>query len=315
MLELVRPSEMYLSSVIPALEEYRADNAPFQIHAVDKMIDLLPQDFCDYQTMLDNSEKGIGLKKGWVKNSTFWLVDDGKYVGTFSLRHELTPKLTKNGGHIAYQIMPSQRNKGYAKKGLALCLAKAAELGLEQVMISCRKENTGSYKVAKWAMTEFRGLEAVPYTDEDGRTFCRFWVKTRRQNTIRPLAVAIIRKGNKVLANKGYDEKKKQYFYRLPGGGINFFETAENTLIREFKEENNLDVKVGKKLGVVENLFEFNGKKGHEIIIVFEASLSDDDMKKDKFQMVEPQFEGHFTEFVEICPENRIYPAEALNLA
>ena len=55
-----------------------------------------------------------------------------------------------------------------------------------------------------------------------------------------------------------------------------------------------------------------NEKKGHEIAIVFQAKLSDDDMAKDKFPLIEPEFEGCFSEFIEINSENKIYPQEAL---
>ena len=157
------------------------------------------------------------------------------------------------------------------------------------------------------------GREIEP-SETDGHKNRCVWIKTkeRHDGKIRPLALAIIIKDNKILANKGYDSKKQEWFYRLPGGGIDFFEKAEDTLKREFKEENGIDVIVNEKLGVIENLFEFNGKKGHEIAIVFRAQLSDVDMAKDKIPLLEAEFEGCFSEFVEIDSENKIYPEEAL---
>ena len=53
---------------------------------------------------------------------------------------------------------------------------------------------------------------------------------------------------------------KNQEFFRLPGGGIEFGETAEQTLQREFAEEFGVEIKVGRRLGVAENIFVTEGK-------------------------------------------------------
>ena len=129
-----------------------------------------------------------------------------------------------------------------------------------------------------------------------------------KNHRIRPLAVAIVRRGKKVLVMPGYDAVKKEHFYRLPGGGIEFGELAEQTIKREFMEEIGIEPTVGKKLGVFENIFTFNGYQGHEIIIIYEAELPDKYADTDKFPMIEEEFKGKFFEFVEVAPENKIYP-------
>ena len=129
-----------------------------------------------------------------------------------------------------------------------------------------------------------------------------------KNGRIRPLAVAIVRKGSKVLVMPGYDEVKDEHFYRLPGGGIEFGELAEETLRREFMEEIGIEIKVGKKLGVFENIFTFNGYKGHEIIIIYEASLPKEYADQNKFAMIEDEYKGNFFEFVEVPADRKIYP-------
>ncbi len=131
---------------------------------------------------------------------------------------------------------------------------------------------------------------------------------SERVTKIRPLAIAVIRKGNKVLAVEDFDKKKNQVFYRLIGGGIEFGEMAKDAVLREIKEEIGLDATVIKQLPTVENIFEFNGKSGHEIIIPFEVELSDDDMQKDDFTMIEPEFKGYSFKFIEITEDKKIYP-------
>ena len=63
---------------------------------------------------------------------------------------------------------------------------------------------------------------------------------------IRPIVLGLVRNGNKLLVSKGYDKLKEQEFYRCLGGGIEFLEKSEDALKREFKEELNIDIKVGK---------------------------------------------------------------------
>ena len=61
--------------------------------------------------------------------------------------------------------------------------------------------------------------------------------------------------------------------YRPLGGGIEMGETAEDALIREFKEEVEATIKPTKRLAVLENIFEHQGHLGHEIVFVYKANL------------------------------------------
>lgn len=63
-------------------------------------------------------------------------------------------------------------------------------------------------------------------------------------------------------------------FYRPLGGGIEFGETAEQALRREFAEEVAMPLGRVRLLGVLENRFELAGVPGHEIVFVFAAELS-----------------------------------------
>jgi len=67
----------------------------------------------------------------------------------------------------------------------------------------------------------------------------------------------------------GVDSVKGQAFHRLIGGGIEFGETAEVALRREFVEELGVTLDGVRLLAVVENLFEYEGQPGHEIAHVF----------------------------------------------
>ena len=98
---------------------------------------------------------------------------------------------------------------------------------------------------------------------------------------IRPIVVGIVEKDNKILVQEGFDKVKNQKFYRLLGGGIEFLETSEQALIREFKEEINADIKILDKLNVVENIFEYEGKKAHEIVFIYNLEIPNEQIKNE----------------------------------
>src|SRR3989338_5246664 len=87
-------------------------------------------------------------------------------------------------------------------------------------------------------------------------------------------AMLIVRNGDKLLFSRGFDTVKREAFLRPLGGHVEFGETGAKTIRREMKEELGCGVKKVKFLSVIENLFVYNGKKGHEIIFVYERKLS-----------------------------------------
>ena len=100
-----------------------------------------------------------------------------------------------------------------------------------------------------------------------------------KSDSIRPIALGIAKKGNKILVGIGYDKVKNQTFYRALGGGIEFGETSKDAVKREFKEEIHADVTVGELLDVIENIFTYQGKTGHEIVFLYSIKIPEDTYK------------------------------------
>ncbi len=132
---------------------------------------------------------------------------------------------------------------------------------------------------------------------------------------IRPIVLGIVRKGNKLLVSKGYDKSKKQEFYRCLGGGIEFLERSEDALIREFKEELNINIKVGKFLGICENIFNYKGKNAHELVLLYDAYIDDKDYQE-KYKVIDDESESEAV-WIEINrfkdKELTLYPEEIFN--
>ena len=103
---------------------------------------------------------------------------------------------------------------------------------------------------------------------------------------IRPIALGLAIKNNKLLVEEKFDKVKNQTFYRCLGGGIEFLEKSSDALKREFKEEINTDIVVKDFLGISENIFTFNGKNSHELILFYSIDIADSDCK-DEYNIID----------------------------
>lgn len=90
---------------------------------------------------------------------------------------------------------------------------------------------------------------------------------------VRSIAVGLLVADDHVLAEE-YIGRDGEAFLRAPGGGIEFGESAEAALHREFLEELGAQLDDARLLGVTENIFDGHGKRGHEIVHVFSIRSS-----------------------------------------
>jgi len=90
---------------------------------------------------------------------------------------------------------------------------------------------------------------------------------------IRSIVICLIENEGKIFVGEGHDDIKSETYYRPLGGGIEFGELAAETAVREFKEEMNTDIEVTSYLHTFENIFTFNGNKGHEIALLVSAKF------------------------------------------
>lgn len=93
---------------------------------------------------------------------------------------------------------------------------------------------------------------------------------------IRVLALGMIQDQDRLFVSEGIDRIKNQKFYRFLGGGVDFGEPSALALEREFQEELGAELKDISYLGCLENIFTFDGNKGHEIIQLYRCSFAND---------------------------------------
>ena len=92
---------------------------------------------------------------------------------------------------------------------------------------------------------------------------------------VRPIAISIIRNNDKILVYERQDDITGEKFYRLVGGCIEFGESSNIALKREFEEELSLDIKNTKLISIFESIFTFNSKEMHEIVFLYESKFAD----------------------------------------
>ncbi len=109
---------------------------------------------------------------------------------------------------------------------------------------------------------------------------------------VRSLAICVFRKQDRIFVAEGYDSVKQETFYRPLGGTIEFGELGRETVKREIQEEIGEGVRKLHYLGTLENVFTYNGERGHEIVRVYNGKFKDKSMYKR--ELVECQ-EGDLT--------------------
>ena len=123
---------------------------------------------------MKNRHAGKNLPEGYVREDFYLCYEDGKLVGVFSLKFELTEFLLKLGGHIGYAVRPSERNRGLATQMLGQGVELAGRLGFERVLRVCDEDN---YASARVILKNGGVLEDKQYDPDEGVFVKRYWIE------------------------------------------------------------------------------------------------------------------------------------------
>lgn len=110
-----------------------------------------------------------------VPSHLYFLVntENSKLLGAIQIRHHINhPNLMETGGHIGYGIRPSERCKSYVTKLLGLGISEAKNIGLTDLLVTCKDNNVGSWKTIESNNGAFERT-----TNDEGQLARRYWIK------------------------------------------------------------------------------------------------------------------------------------------
>ncbi|MDE5605525.1 MAG: GNAT family N-acetyltransferase [Eubacterium sp.] len=173
-IKLVLPSEEYLEQVWAYRQECLDANSSMDGCGPLRRAESAEQWRADIQSYTDPAT----LPKGKVLATQFLAVreSDGKVVAMIQVRHYFNEYLEKYAGHIGYSTRPSERLKGYAKEQLRLVLPYCKELGLDQVLISCKTDNPGSRRTI---LANGGVYECTVHEPKEDINLERYWITIR----------------------------------------------------------------------------------------------------------------------------------------
>ena len=91
------------------------------------------------------------MPEGRVPAYTYFYVreEDDAIIGMINIRLALNDFLRREGGHIGYCVRPKERSKGYCTAMVRGALDFLRQVGLNEIIITCDKDNPASAAVIK----------------------------------------------------------------------------------------------------------------------------------------------------------------------
>jgi predicted acetyltransferase len=166
-LVLVRPALAHAASYFEFIDELRA-------HGDTIWSSRVPSEGEDHDAFVTKLlAKEHTAEPPSVPESVHWAVVDERVVGVIALRHRLTERLARFGGHVGYEVRPSSRRRGVATAMLRQLLHTERARSMGRILVTCAPSNVGSRR----AIEASGGvLEGIVFIEEVERETCHYWI-------------------------------------------------------------------------------------------------------------------------------------------
>ena len=108
--------------------------------------------YADFKGWLEKMEAwslGEKLDRGFVPQTIYWILLDGKPIGIGKIRHWLTDESRKFGGNIGCALAVDYRGKGYGTEAIKKLINKANVMGINEKLVTIEKYNYASKKMVE----------------------------------------------------------------------------------------------------------------------------------------------------------------------
>ena len=170
-LKLIKLTKEYEKQLCEMIDEWKSDQEVNHTNRSPRAI--FKNDYHDFDYYLEHLELEEATE-GRVPDSVFFLLDEdrNRLLGAVNIRHYLNDALLKEGGHIGDGVRPSERRKGYATEMIRLALTECKKLGIDQVLMTCDKDNIGSVR----SIVKNGGVLENEFVNSAGAIEQRYWI-------------------------------------------------------------------------------------------------------------------------------------------
>ena len=170
---LVIPDITFKEEAINFIEEFKKFNSNINgTGGLDRYL----ENYSNWLKKLDNDLDYDNIESGRVPANTYFAITENSknIVGMINVRHKLNDYLIEKGGHIGFGVRPKERRKGYATKILSLGINRCKELSIQEVLVTCDKDNIAS---AKTIQNNGGIMENEIFDKDTNKIIQRYWIK------------------------------------------------------------------------------------------------------------------------------------------
>ncbi len=108
-----------------------------------------------------------------------WMVVDKSVIGRVSLRPRIGAPTETMIGHIAYEVRPAFRGRGFGHRALALGMETLRRQGVVNILLLCEEDNLASIRIIEAAGGALESV--VPHRGFPERLIRRYWIRDAAQ--------------------------------------------------------------------------------------------------------------------------------------